>query len=304
VTQTEPPPPPARKPALAVGIHYDCLTDTPAQRPKVFALLKEARVHWVRINTNWRALEPRRNRWSAAALRSLDDCVSLALESGLRIDLPFTSTPPWAGPDAHAPPTDPRAYAAAIGYLAHRYRGRVDAWEIWNEENRHAMWTGTPADYARLLKAAYPAVKSADPHALVVFGGTYGDDSAWVRGAYAAGAKGSFDVMATHPYVGSPSRAEEIHRIMVTNGDGETPVWFSEMGYSAPLRMGLAEQARRLTDLFSYTREHLPFVRAIFWFQIVGVNPNAPVWEHDLEIVSGDLRPRPAFYALKREAIR
>jgi hypothetical protein len=40
--------------------------------------------------------------------------------------------------------------------------------------------------------------------------------------------------------------------------------------------MSLEKQAHRLKSLFSCTRTHLPVVHAIFWFQIVGVNTNAP----------------------------
>ena len=67
-------------------------------------------------------------------------------------------------------------------------------------------------------------------------------------------------------------------------------------------RTSLAEQAQRLSGFFAYTRSQLSFVKAVFWFQAVGTNPNAPPWVHDLEILNGNLTPRPAYEALKREA--
>lgn len=314
-TTPPPPPPPAPAPPpappspvppshrVAVGIDYDCLTDTAAQKPKVFARLEAAHVSWVRINANWRSLEPHaKGHWDAKRLRALDQCVSLAVQGGLAPELIFISTPAWAGPDAHASPTRAGSYAHALAYLAKRYRGQVRAWEVWAEENTTRMWKDSPASYARLLRSAYPAVKRADPQALVVFGGPYGNDVRWVRAVYAAGAKGSFDVMATHPYTDGAADIRPIRRLMVENGDASKPVWFTEMGYAAPLRMTLAAQARRLRSFFGYTRKHLPYVHAIFWFQIVGVNPNASPWEHDLQVLNRNLSPRPAYYALKREA--
>jgi len=47
----------------------------------------------------------------------------------------------------------------------------VRHWEIWNEEDYSGFWTGTPADYARLLKVAYLAARHADPQAKIIFGG-------------------------------------------------------------------------------------------------------------------------------------
>ena len=44
-------------------------------------------------------------------------------------------------------------------------------WEIWNEEDLNQFFSGTPADYARLLKVAYLAGKQADPQATIIFGG-------------------------------------------------------------------------------------------------------------------------------------
>ena len=60
-----------------------------------------------------------------------------------------------------------------------------------------------PRPLRRAPARGVPAVKSADPNATVVFGGTSGNDTGFVDGAYRAGAKGSFDV------IGGPS----VHRL-------------------------------------------------------------------------------------------
>ncbi len=97
----------------------------------------------------------------------------------------------------HAAPTD-ATFAGAINYLANAFAGRVNAWEIWNEEDSTAWWTGTPAQYVGLLKAAYPAVKSADPSASVLVGGLTGNDASYLQALYASGAQGSFDAVGVH----------------------------------------------------------------------------------------------------------
>jgi hypothetical protein len=58
--------------------------------------------------------------------------------------------------------------------LASRYKGQVQAYEIWNEENLSIeMGFGTvePSQYLPLLKAGYAGVKAADPSALALLGG-------------------------------------------------------------------------------------------------------------------------------------
>jgi hypothetical protein len=47
----------------------------------------------------------------------------------------------------------------------------VSHWEIWNEEDLDNFFSGSPADYARLLKVAYLAATQADPQATIVMGG-------------------------------------------------------------------------------------------------------------------------------------
>lgn len=51
----------------------------------------------------------------------------------------------------------------------------VQNWEIWNEEDTDVFWSGTPQQYARLLKVAYLAARHADPQAKIIFGGILHD---------------------------------------------------------------------------------------------------------------------------------
>lgn len=59
----------------------------------------------------------------------------------------------------------------------------VTVWEIWNEPDLTMFWSGSPEEYARLLKVAYLTAHSADPNTQVMFGGlAYGnpDDNDWL----------------------------------------------------------------------------------------------------------------------------
>ena len=61
-----------------------------------------------------------------------------------------------------SPPRDwdewSRYEAAVVG----RYRRHVREWEVWNEPWSGTFWSGTTADYLKLLSVTRRAVKSAE----------------------------------------------------------------------------------------------------------------------------------------------
>jgi hypothetical protein len=71
----------------------------------------------------------------------------------------------------------------------------------------------------RLLKAAYPAVKIADPSALVVYGGVAHNDYRFLEQSYAAEPNlgDYYDVMATHAY---PAPANSSPALKWLDSDG------------------------------------------------------------------------------------
>ena len=174
-------------------------------------LLPDVGAKWVRLTFEWNQLETSQGTYNSSKLAAWDRSVALSRQAGTKVLVTVYGTPSWASSNGKVggAPSNNAYYANLMSFLANRYRGQVQAWEIWNEENVSRFWTTgpDPARYAGLLRAAYPAVKSADPNATVVFGGTSGNDTGFVDGAYRAGAKGSFDVMAVHPYTGSAPEA-------------------------------------------------------------------------------------------------
>ena len=109
----------------------------------------------------------------------------------------------------------------------------------------------SPAEYTALLQASYAAIKSANANAEVLVGGMAAAPDAsggasyepvtYLTDMYAAGAKGSFDAVADHPYSfpDLPQQADAwnpftylptLHQIMVDNGDGSKQIWLTEYG--------------------------------------------------------------------------
>ena len=256
----------------------------------------------------------------------VDKCIDMANSRGIKVLGMLWRTPDWAngGKGVYVPPTDVADYASIATWVASRYRGKVQAWEIWNEPDpAQSFWKGTVGEYVQLLKAAYPAIKAGDPNALVVFGGPSSNDDGFIAAAYAAGAKGSFDVMATHPYQGMADYPPEhpddgnrwwfthlpaVRSVMLANGDGAKPIWFTEFGWSSHdnyagienWRRGvtLAQQAEYLTRAIDYTRTNYPYVTNMIWY--TERNRSTGQIQYDnYGLLTASLSPKPVYTALK-----
>jgi hypothetical protein len=232
-------------------------------------------------------------------------------------------------------PSDPQAYADFVGRLAARWKGKLEAIEIWNEADEDHFWAGgpNPAKYVDLLQRSYTAIKASDPNMKVVFSPTVGHNYAFLEQAYAAGAKGYFDVMAAHTdtacniasptdYYRDPAANNRIGRYvflgyrelratMLANGD-DKPIWLTEIGWSAAQHtcesgawagqkaagVDEATQAKYLREAFHCLKQD-PYVQVAMWF-----NNRDLVADGKMNNMYGLLRfdgsRRPAYDALKQ----
>jgi hypothetical protein len=113
------------------------------------------------------------------------------LSSGIPIVGVVQGTPAWADGDWHDGASgvpvglqfafdDPRnTFGQFMLRLARTYKGRITNWVVWNEPDflpgesgTWWTWSGSAADFAKLQKTAYKAIKAVDPSATVVFPAT------------------------------------------------------------------------------------------------------------------------------------
>ncbi|MCB0209126.1 MAG: hypothetical protein KDJ52_07345 [Anaerolineae bacterium] len=202
---------------------------------------------------SWADIEPEPNYlyWEKpdAALRAAE---FYGIDLIARIDQP----PDWALDAGTPTPWNLDAYAAFARRVAERYGNRLAGVAIWNEPNLSQEWHDQPPDaaaYAEMLKASYPAIKAVAPDLPVLLGAlasTEGEgdwainDLDYLQTLYTAGAGAYFDIFTAHAYgFGRPPddapekfrpnfrRLELLHDIMSANGDGDKPVWVTEMGW-------------------------------------------------------------------------
>ena len=193
----------------------------------------------------------------------------------------FTDGTDVPSTDARLNPTNP--WARFVGAAVNRYKPGGDAgtnirhWEIWNEPDLCHFWSGTPQEYARLLKVAYIVIKWNDPEAYVVFGGlAHFENGQWLYNmldALAADSlssqnSGFFDAAGSHhyslSYVGY-QYTRKVRNALDARGWGDKPIWITESGVPvcndypgptcpSPWRATANEQASYIWQNIAYTR--------------------------------------------------
>ena len=309
---------------------------------RTVASMRAAGVQWVRASLNWRELEPRARALDKTRLAERDYAIRRARAAGLKVLMPIADgVPYWASADpkkfrdAAGEHWDPmwrparaKDYARFAAAMARRYRRMgVHTYEIWNEPNVKRFWPSGPdaRQYAKLLAAAYPAIKAVDRQAVVLTGGLSKNDYPFLRELYAAGARRHFDAIAIHPYTGNvdpvscwneagtSKRAvdafcgiEEVRNTMVANGDAAKSIWLTEFGWSTTTGpFGVSEASQATFLLAALDRlERYPYVRAAFVYNGRDIAANPGVYDDNLGLQHVDFTPKPAYAALADWASR
>lgn len=312
------------------GLQTDLSWKAPAaDEPRTMEALAGTGVQWIRLDISWRKTERTQGVYDAAELAMTDRAMELAERVGAKIIMAVSETPAWASGSTaiNTPPRDNADFARFVGEMVERYKGRVAGWEIWNEPNHPRFWSPSPdaGQYARLLKAAAPAVRANDPGAKVLFAGLAHNDYPYLEQAYAAvpDLGDYFDVMATHPYTKSGQSPaivdrrpdgrmtttsflaiEEVREVMLDHGD-DKPIWLTEMGWSTNSQVllplgGVSEalQAAYLTLAFTLL-EAVPYVEVaiVYNFRNNYWAADADNWEDQLGLLRTDFSRKPAYYA-------
>jgi hypothetical protein len=198
-------------------------------------------------NVSWRDIQPEKNRWDFSRL---DIDVAMGRLTNTELLLPLGLTPQWAS----SRPMEKSAYALGnaaeprlmedweryVETIARRYRGRITAYEIWNEPNETGFFSGDLDTLVRLTCSAYRIIKKSDPNALLVSpSATHGSKGIeWFDKFIERGGKGCFDVVGFHFYTLAHEPPEmilpltkKLRAVMEKNGLESLPIWNTESGW-------------------------------------------------------------------------
>ena len=243
----------------------------------------------------WRDLEPAKGEWHwALADHILDDIEATGLQLIARLGQP----PAWAqsratAPTVIAPPRDLSEWAHFCGAVAYRYRGRIAAYQIWNEPNLSREWGGLKPDaaaYVELLSACSGAIREADPEAILISAGLAPtgnmDDNAirddiFLDQMYRHDFQRHIDVVGAHapgfaaPEIGPDDdpergrwftfrRVEDLRKIMLRYNDEARQMAILEFGYTTDsfnedyswFAVSESQQAEYLLRAYEYAIGH------------------------------------------------
>jgi hypothetical protein len=321
------------------GLNVAGFLATPAQNAKLESLVDQLHPGWIRVFLNWSQIEPAAGSYNAAQLADYKAFFA-ALPAGTKVDVDVVGSPAWANGGSSSiatPPVNDQSFAGFMNYLTNALGTSVTAYEIWNEPDASAWWTGSAAQYASLLKAAYGAVKSANPNASVILGGLTANDYPYLQQLYGDSAGGSFNGVAVHtddacsltsPYAFAYNPGTQainrwsflgfstVHSVMAANGDAALPIYITEFGWSTTSttcdsgasagkkRGGVSEKTQALYLEQAYNCLAQPaysYVAAAMWFDMVDFAPQNNIYDR-YGLLSTSLQKRASFAAFAKEA--
>lgn len=279
-----------------------------AQRRREFAYLASlAGVNWIRDRMNWGAIETARGTYAPPGT-AYDDSASALSGAGLQVLQVFHATPRWAldkrldGEDAgHRFPRDLRELHRFIGAAAVRFKGRIGAWEPWNEANISNFGGHTIDEMCALQKAAYLGVRAVDPAITVCWNVYAGSGSPLhTEGVLRNETWPYFDTFNIHSYSTTEKYLSEFGTAL--EAACGRPIWITECGIRLPAATERPWAELKPQDAIRQA-EFLPksFASSLFagvshhFFFILG-----NFWERGTQfgLLRHDQTPRPGFLAL------
>jgi len=202
----------------------------------------------------------------------------------------LTGTPSWMKDSRNWIGGNPRATFAELWAkkVAARYskRGRVRAFQIWNEPNNPDFKENLtldvltkPENYVELLALSYNAVKSVAPRKLVVSGATtaiaqnFPETLNYNKAMVKAGALSFADSYAIHYY------GKSVERVLLPGGVAEfvnsitKPVWVTETG-----AQGVNKQLEYAQRVFAFLKARMPGIARVYIYQFTESTPSATTY--------------------------
>lgn len=215
-----PAPAPSSGPAVSSGVGnvpfgYGIQADPRGNSGANIGHIKALGFNWVKFQMAWKDVES--GGKGGYDWGMWDNLVNQYNGAGIQVMMSIPKAPDWARPaddnrSVEGPPANSQDFADFVTAVAARYAGRVQAIEVWNEQNLWYEAGGegrmNAAIYTDLLQRSFNGMKSVNPDMIVISGamtpaGNVGawaiDDWDYLRQMYANGAKGYFDVLGAHP---------------------------------------------------------------------------------------------------------
>lgn len=268
-------------------------------------MLRMAGIGWARERFSWGQTEPERG---VVDWRQYNVVADVFTQQGIRVYQIFHDTPAWTreGQGDTRNPDDLRDVYAFARRMAEHYRGRVRAWEVWNEPDI-GFWPDLGDTFAGVQKAAYLGFKAGDPDLPVLLASLCRGYGAFAESLFEAGIAEYYDIFNWHTY----SRPQDYPAILQGYTDmllrhdcADRPIWLTEAG----IRLVATEPDGELNA--DDERRQAEFVPKSFAWSLAAGTDNHFFFVYPYYLERGvqfgalrkDLSPRPAFIAIAAAA--
>ena len=297
---------PLEIPADIAGLVHAGQTNTPEE----YALVNRLGASWTLTTFYWNRIERVENQWN---FESYDKFVDTANAAGIKILGVLAYDVTWIHDDGklhdYIPPDKMPLFLEYVRRTTEHFRGRVDAWCIWNEPN-FLFWHGSRDEYLDLARQAADALRETDPDVTLLGGafnrGVFGLPRAYIRGLFESGAMDKADGVAFHPYELNPARTISLYnafRAMVAEYGFGGKIWLTEVGYPTGGRYPTAIKEKDFPPYIVKTFVSLALggAQKILWYQLFD---QAERVKNDSEDYFGLVRSREDYTSKGAEAFR
>lgn len=174
--------PPFPRDAFGYGIQVQGSVGDPAM---TIASVQKLGMSWIKQQVRWEHVEPSPGEFSWWLI---DGVIDEAHKAGIYVMLSMVTAPEWtrgsSGGGTHGPPDNPEEFARFVGQVVERYKGKIHAIEVWNEQNLDREWRSpnglNAADYVSLLQVASREIRARDP-SIIIVSGALSPTGGWVE---------------------------------------------------------------------------------------------------------------------------
>lgn len=200
-----------------------------------YQLLNELGAVWLLDTFRWNSIEPVRG--GGYDYSRYDPFVNIANEYGHKVIAVIGYHTNWtakvSGKINYVPKQFYEEYLNHIEALIIHFKGRVHAWQVWNEPNI-IFWRGSNKEYYELAKLVSQKIRATDPDAFIIGGGFFRVPDKFILNMHKSGAMENFDALSFHSYGVNPEGSIKVYENFIKvmskidfNGD----VWITETGY-------------------------------------------------------------------------
>ena len=232
---------------------------------------------WTLHSFDWHRIEVTQGEWDFSLYDTIaDNCkaADMKIIAVLGYDIP------WIHKEGHRkryiPPDKVPFFLQYVRKTVEHFRGRVDAWAIWNEPNFY-FWNGPEKEFIELSRMTADAVREVDNDVILLGGGfnafPLGLPVRFIKNLFKSGALEKVDYISFHPYDTSVTRSVllyERHRKIADEFGFGDKIWITEMGFPTggwyPHRLSLNKLPEAVVKVYA----HFAYAGAknVLWYQL------------------------------------